>query len=283
LPSAAFGVPVYVQRLLVEEFPLKRIVCSLLALLICCGCKRFTEKPDTKSLPEKSTAKLQATGESVISGHVFFTGVAPAPRVYEVNLDNACSAGHDGRRTSEDVLVNNDGGLQNVFVYISKGLEGFAFDRPSTPAVLDQRGCRFVPHVLGIQVGQPLRILNSDNTLHNVHAQAKVNKAFNLGMTVKMPEARRVFDAADIMIPIRCNVHPWMGAYIGVVDHPFYSVSDSTGFFSLRNVPAGEFTIEAWHEKFGKLSQNSAIGTSENKSIDFTFKTSQADSNLHTD
>jgi hypothetical protein len=269
--------------LLVEEFPLKSIICSLLALFICCGCKRFTEKPATKPPPEKSTVKLQTTGHSVISGHVFFSGVAPGPRVYEVTLDNACSAGHDERRTSEDVVVSRDSGLQNVFIYIAKGLEGLSFDAPATPVMLDQRGCRFVPHVLGIQVMQPLRILNSDNTLHNVHAQARVNKAFNLGMTVKMPEARRIFDAPEIMIPIRCNVHPWMGAYIGVVDHPFYSVSDSAGFFSLRNLPAGDYTIEAWHEKFGKLSQNIAIGTSENKSIDFTFKTSQADSNLHTD
>jgi len=180
-------------------------------------------------------------------------------------------------------VVSRDGGLQNVFVYISKGLDGFAFDPLSSPVVLDQRGCRFVPHVLGIQAGQPLRIVNSDATLHNVHAQATVNKAFNLGMTVKTPEVQRVFDAPEVMIPIHCNVHPWMGAYIGVVDHSFYSVSDSAGFFSLRNLPAGDFTIEAWHEKFGELSQNIAIGVSENKSIDFTFKTTQVDSNLHSD
>ncbi len=167
--------------------------------------------------------------------------------------------------------MSANGGLKNVFVYVSKGLDSLAFDPPSTPVVLDQRGCSFVPHVIGVQVGQPLRIVNSDKTLHNVHAQAKVNKAFNLGMTVKMREVQRVFDAPEIMIPVRCNVHPWMGAYVGVVDHPFYSVSDSAGFFSLRNLPAGDFTIEAWHEKFGRQQHSLTIGEADTRSLDFTF------------
>jgi len=235
------------------------------------SCKRSPEKPAEKPSPEKSIAKLQTAGRSVISGHVFFTGVAPAPRVYDVSLDNACGAGHDERRTTEEVVVSRDGGLQNVFVYVSKGLDGFTVDAPSSPVLLDQRGCRFAPHVLGIQVGQPLRIMNSDATLHNVHAQATVNKAFNLGMTVKVREVQRVFDAAEIMIPVRCNVHPWMGAYIGVVDHPFYSVSDSAGFFSLGNLPAGDFTIEAWHENFGRQQQSLTIGEAETRTLDFTF------------
>ena len=239
--------------------------------MIYCGCKRSTETPAAKPSPKKPIAKLYAAGQSVISGHVFFTGVAPAPRVYDVNLDNACGAGDDERRTTEEVVVSRDGGLQNVFVYISKGIDGFAFDAPSAPVVLDQHGCRFAPHVLGIQAGQPLRIVNSDATLHNVHAQATVNEAFNLGMTVKMREVQRVFDAPEIMIPIRCNVHPWMGAYIGVGDHPFYSVSDSAGFFSLRNLPAGDFTIEAWHEKFGRQQQSLTIAEAETRILDFTF------------
>jgi len=186
-------------------------------------------------------------------------------------MDNVCGAGPHARRTTKDVLLSANGGLQNVFIYISTGLENFAYAPPQAPVVLDQQGCDFVPHVIGIQVGQPLRIINSDKTLHNVHAQAKTNKAFNLGMTVKTPEVQRVFDAPEVMIPIRCNVHPWMEAYIGVVTHPFYSVTDSTGFFSLRQIPAGSYTLEAWHEKFGRLTRQLVIGERDSSAVTFTF------------
>ncbi len=286
--SLGYGVNIFsvasAQTRLVEEFPLKRIIVGLLALSLCCGCKRSAEEYPAATSPTKQTASsAPAAGQSVISGQVFFNGVAPAPRVFNVASDKACSIGNNEQRISEGVIVNRDGALKNAFVYIRAGFDDITFTPPSTPVVLDQRGCRFVPHVLGIQVGQPLRIVNSDNTFHNVHALAKANKAFNLGMTVKTPEAQRVFGAPEVMVPIRCNVHPWMGAYLGVVGHPFFSVSDSAGFFELRNLPAGHFTLEAWHEEFGKFSQNIAIGVSENKSIDFTFRTTQVDSDLQLD
>lgn len=222
-------------------------------------------------MKKKSISTTPMAGQSIISGVVSFIGIAPPPRTFSVASDRACFAGGDEWRESEEVIINSAGAVKNVFVYISQGMDSLEFAPVLTPVTLDQQGCRFAPRVLGIQVGQPLRIVNSDKTFHNVHAQAKSNKPFNLGMTIKTLEAQRVFDVPEVMIPIRCNVHPWMGAYIGVVDHPFYSVTDSAGCFSLPNLRAGHYTIEAWHEELGKLSQDLSIGEAENRNADFLF------------
>jgi len=139
------------------------------------------------------------------------------------------------------------------------------------PVILDQRHCRYAPHVFGIQVGQTLKILNSDPTFHNVHASAQNNKAFNLGMSKVEKVKTRRFDRAEVMIPIRCNVHPWMSAYAGVVDHPFYAVTDTAGRYALKALPAGESVIAAWHEVFGTLVQTVKITEAETKTLDFTF------------
>ena len=218
-------------------------------------------------------AATDVVGQSVIHGRVYFEGAVPAPKVFSVASDPACATGGGELRRAENVVMNRNGALKNVFVYVSKGLEDFSFAPPSTPIVLDQKDCRFVPRVLGIQAGQPLRILNSDSTFHNVHALAKRNKAFNLGMTIKSPESRRVFVAPEVVVPLRCNVHPWMGAYLGVVEHPFYAVTDSAGFFSLPHLRAGHYTIEAWHEEFGRLSQEVFVGEGEIKTLMFAFPT----------
>lgn len=216
-------------------------------------------------------APTMRMGRSAITGHAYFVGAAPSPQRFSVASDKACRATGDSWRDSESVIVNREGAVQNVFVYISAGLEDFDFSPPMTTAVLDQRECRFVPHVLGLQVGQPLRILNSDSTFHNVHGHAQKNAAFNLGMTRKKPERRRVFDTPEVMVPLRCNVHPWMIAYVGVVSNPFYAVTDSAGFFTLPSLPAGEYTLDAWHETAGTLSRTVKLGESETKTIDFTF------------
>lgn len=177
---------------------------------------------------------------------------------------------------TETVLINHDGTLRNVFVYISAGLEQLDFAAPTSPVVLDQRDCRFVPHVLGLQVAQPLRILNSDNTLHNVHVLAQKNAAFNLGMTRNGPERLRVFDSAEIMVPLRCNVHPWMIAYVAVVEHPFYAITDSAGSFTIARLPAGKYTLAAWHEELGTLAQTVELTAADKQTIDFTFQANGA-------
>ena len=206
-----------------------------------------------------------------MSGRVFFKGTAPSPKSINMRQDQACAVESGEPVYSEEVVLNADSTLANVFVYIKEGLAARPYAAPVVPKVLDQRNCRYRPHVIGIQVGQTLKILNSDPTFHNVYAAAQKNKPFNVGMSKVEKVKTRTFDQAEVMIPLRCNVHQWMSAYVGVVDHPFYSVTDSTGSFKLPAVPAGEYVLAAWHEVFGSLEQKIKLADHETKTIDFIF------------
>jgi hypothetical protein len=217
-------------------------------------------------------SETQTTGNSNIVGRILFKGQAPTPKAIRMNQDAACAAAREGQPLySEDIIVNPGSTLANVFVYVKAGLRQRHFVAPTEPVILDQHGCRYVPHVFGIQAGQTLKILNSDPTFHNVHAAAKNNRPFNLGMSKVEKVKTRTFDQVEVMVPLQCNVHPWMSAYAGVLDHPFYAVSDSTGRYKLPALPAGEYKIAAWHEVLGALEQDAILREAENKTIDFTF------------
>ena len=243
------------------------------------GCRQ-NEQPATSnatpgqqaSLPSDSVVLAKpAAGSSAINGRVWFKGPAPVQKLINRQQDAACAVDGNEQFYSEDVALNPDSSLLNVFVYISAGLAPQHDAAPVEPKILDQRHCRYSPHVLGIQIGQTLKILNSDPTFHNVHAAAQKNKAFNLGMSKVEKVKTRIFDQVEVMIPLRCNVHPWMSAYIGVVDHPFYGVTDSTGSFKLQAVPAGEYVITAWHEVFGRVEQKIKLAEKETKTLEFIF------------
>ena len=150
-------------------------------------------------------------------------------------------------RTSPKSWCGAGNGLQNAFVYVKDGLGNRTFPVPKTPVVLDQQGCKYRPHVVGIQVGQPLEVRNSDSTLHNVHAIPKVNKEFNFGQPTKGMKSSRTFDKAEVMVPFKCDVHGWMNAYAGVVAHPFFAVSKADGSFEIKGLPPGSYTVEVWH------------------------------------
>jgi len=188
-----------------------------------------------------------------------------------MHQDPACAVEREAQVYSEEVVLNSDSTLANVFVYIKEGLAQQHYAAPAEAKILDQRHCRYTPHVIGIQAGQTLKILNSDPTFHNVHASAQKNKAFNLGMSKVEKVKTRTFDQTEVMIALRCNVHPWMSAYVGVVDHPFYRVTDSTGSFKLQAMPAGEYVVAAWHEVFGSISQEIKLAENETKTLVFIF------------
>lgn len=212
-----------------------------------------------------------ALGTSELKGVVQFSGKAPKRRPVDMGADETCSQMHGKRPLDETVIVNPNGTLRNVFVWVKKGLEGWKFPVPAEVKVLDQRGCTYSPHVFGIMAGQDLKILNSDDTLHNIHAQPKLNSELNFGQPKKGMEEIRKFSNPEIMIKFKCDVHGWMGAYAGVTAHPYYAVTGEDGSFRLPMLPPGDYTIGAWHEKYETKPLTVKVGDKEAKYIAFTF------------
>ena len=207
-----------------------------------------------------------------VAGRITFAGTPPKPGIVRMDSDPNCVQ-PGAAATDETVIVGDGGALQNVFVYVKDGLGNLRFPIPSTPIVLDQKGCHYVPHVLGAQVGQNVEIVNSDPTLHNVHAIPMANQEFNMGQPLPGIKHTHQFSTKEVMVPFKCDVHPWMRAYIGVLDHPYFAVSGADGAFNLKGLPPGTYTIEAWHETLGTQTQSVTIGERETKDIAFSFKT----------
>ncbi len=216
---------------------------------------------------------LQVVAQNAtIKGVVKFKGEAPKPRLISMKADRQCDAIHGGKAvTAEDFVINQNGTLKWVFVYVKEGVKG-KYNPPEEPVVLDQQGCWYHPHVFGIMVGQKLEIRNSDPLLHNVHSTPKKNKPFNIGQPVKGMKNIFTFTTPEVMVPFKCDVHPWMSAYAGVLDHPFYGVTNDKGEFEIKNLPPGTYTIEAWHEKLGTQTQSVTVKAGETKTIEFTFE-----------
>lgn len=209
---------------------------------------------------------------ATISGKIAFEGAAPTKEAIKMDADASCKLAHPGGVESDDVIVNANGTLKDVFVYVKEGVSG-KFDAPKTPVVLDQKGCQYTPKVFGIQTGQPLEIRNSDATLHNVHSLSTKTPQFNLGMPIQNMKLKKAFTAAEVMVKIKCEVHPWMSSYAGVLDHPFFSVSSDAGTYEIKNLPPGQYVVEVWHQKYGAQTQNITVeADSDTKALDFSYK-----------
>ena len=200
-----------------------------------------------------------------------FEGAAPAPEKIKTDADPKCKLMHPDGLNSDQVIVNPNGTLKNVFVYVKEGLGGKKFEAPKDAVVFDQHGCQYSPKVFGVQVNQPLEIRNSDDTLHNVHALPKSSQEFNLGMPIKGMKLKKTFAKPEVMVKIKCEVHPWMSAWAGVLDHPYFAVTGDDGGAAIKNLPPGEYTVEAWHEKFGAQTQKITVGD-QDQETSFTFK-----------
>jgi len=220
----------------------------------------------------RQTAEAVQAG-ATISGKVKFTGVRPTNPKIDMSEEAACKAKYPTAPTEETVIVNANGTLSNVFVYVKAGLPaGATYPVPATPVTLDQNGCRYHPHVLGIQVGQSLNIKNSDPLLHNIKAKAVKNRPFNVSQpNVSATPTVRTFNAPEVMVPLECNVHGWMNAWLGVLPHPFFAVTGADGSFSIKGLPPGTYTIEAWHEKYGTQTATVTVAGAAPKTQDFTF------------
>ena len=208
-----------------------------------------------------------------IMGTITLEGTPPAPERIRMNSDPVCLT--EATDTETEYYIVGDGGvLANVFVHVKEGLEGRTFPPATGTMTLDQDGCQYHPHVFGIRVGQTLEILNSDPTLHNIHATPSANDEFNMGQPIEGMRFERTFTAPEIMVPFKCDVHSWMNAYVGVLDHPYFAVTAADGGFDISGLPPGDYVIEAWHERLGTQTQNVTIGEGATAELNFTFAVS---------
>jgi len=253
------------------------VVGFLLALAISCSKKEEPAATGETSATAPGAARAGGTpfdpsaGTAAVSGKVTFEGTPPTMAEIKMNSDPVCVGLHKEPLRSEEVLVS-DGKLQNVFVYVKEGLEKYTFTPPSATAEINQDGCHYTPHVGGIMVGQDLKFLNSDPILHNIHCWAEKNPQFNIGQPIKGMETIKKFSTPEVMVHFKCDVHKWMSCYLGVLPHPYYSVTGKDGAFTLKNLPPGEYVIEAWQEKLGTQTQKVAVGDKETKEVNFSFK-----------
>ena len=244
--------------------------CAVALLAGCSGKPRTESSNVTKSEPAPSFFKVDPATSGTVTGVIRFTGTRPTPKIIDMRDDPACVAADRGKALDESLVVDQKGDLANAFVYIKSGLEGKTFEIPATPVTLDQSGCMYRPHVLGIQTGQALRVLNSDPLTH--HVQAQTNPKWGLNQPPGSPPVERRFIRQEVMIPVKCNIHSWMSAYIGVLNHPYFSVSKDDGSFEIDNLPPGTYTIAAWQEKLGTQEQRITVQPSGKVEANFTFK-----------
>ncbi|HET9985491.1 MAG TPA: carboxypeptidase regulatory-like domain-containing protein [Longimicrobiales bacterium] len=218
---------------------------------------------------EKAAPAAPVANAATVSGTIKFTGTPPAGTPIDMSSEPICAQKHPNGVKTEEVVVDG-GALENVVVYVSQGLPAQKYAPPAQPAEIDQDGCVYKPHVVVMQVGQKLNIKNADGILHNIKTKPSKNRPFNISQPTKM-ETARTFDVAEADIPVECNVHNWMHATIAVFDHPYYAVSANGGKYTISNLPPGTYTIETWHEKYGKQTQQVTVGPNETKAVDFTY------------
>ena len=207
-----------------------------------------------------------------IQGKITFDGKAPKMKSLRMDADPVCVANNEVAPRKEWLILDENNGLKNVLVFVKESPSNSLssdYSPPENPAVIDQNGCVYVPHVLGVMVGQDLDILNSDGTLHNIHALPKVNKEFNKAMPRSKKRMTVQFDKSEAPFKVKCDVHPWMGAFIGVFDHPYFAVTNDDGSYVISGLEPGDYVIEAWHEKLGSQTANVTVGDS---AANFTFK-----------
>lgn len=255
----------------------KLLSISVLTLaLFVSSCGRREEAPATAETPAPTA---QPAGERVdpataatVTGKVAFAGSKPTARPIRMDAEPACKGLHTSPPAAEDVVVNSNGTLRYAFVYVKDGLGNRNFETPKEPAVLDQKGCIYRPHVIGVMTGQEVHILNSDPTTHNIHPLPKTNREWNESQPPKGEKLVKTFPREELLIPVKCNVHPWMRSYIGVLKHPYHAVTGEDGTFTIKNLPPGEYTLAVWHEKLGTQEQKVSVTAKDSKTVDFTVK-----------
>ncbi|HEX8098537.1 MAG TPA: hypothetical protein VF507_10890 [Pyrinomonadaceae bacterium] len=255
------------------------LMASLLSFGLACGKKGGDDAADSGNTAgggDKGTAYTSKGDEGTITGKVALTGTAPEGKKVDTSADPVC-AQRSPNLTTEEVSAK-DGKLANAFVYIKDGttadgkkIGDLTFTTPATAANLDQNGCHYKPHVLGLQTNQKLSVTNSDPTQHNVHPTPKNNPEWNQSQGANAPPIEKTFAKSEVLIPVKCNQHPWMKAYIGVLKHPFFAVSKEDGTFEIKGVPPGKYTVVAWQEKLGEKTMEVTVPAKGSATADYTF------------
>ncbi len=244
------------------------VLCAL--LVVACHQNRQQQAAKKEAPPEYY--KLDASSAGKLRGVIRFVGKKPAARPISMNAEEACEKLHPTPVSGATVVVGKSGGLANTLVYIKSGLDGKAFEPPQEVVVLDQRGCMFVPRVLALRAGQTMTVKNSDPVSHNIHPRPENNREWNQQQSPGSPDLIRRFVRPEVVIPVRCNVHSWMRSYIAVMEHPYFAVTSEDGTFEWPAVPAGEYTIAAWHETLGEQTQKVTLGSRGEQAVEFTFR-----------
>lgn len=239
------------------------------ALIVACGRRRREGKGKEEGGGQTKAKYVSKGTEGTITGKVMFEGTPPTFEPIDMTQDSFCSA--NGSKTPDNVVIH-DGKLKNVFVYVKgAGVDGYSFD-VGGPVELDQKGCRYEPRVLGVMIGQPLKVVNSDSTGHNIHPSPKYNPDVNKAQAANAAPIELTFRNAETLIPVKCNQHPWMKSNVGVLGHPCFAVSGDDGSYTITGVPPGDYTLVFWHEVFGEQSQNIKVAANGTVTQDFTFK-----------
>jgi hypothetical protein len=256
------------------------LILSMLSFALACG--GGDDDVDEDAPAETAGVPYQSKGnEGTITGKVNFSGAAPAPKPIDMNADAVCSS-KNPNAVAEDIVVK-DGKLKYAFVYIKSGttsdnkqITGFAFPAPGEPAKLDQVGCQYTPHVVGVQTKQKFLVLNSDTTAHNVNVQPNLNPKWNQSQPPGAAPIEKSFNQAETVIPVKCNQHPWMKAYVAVLRHPFFAVSKEDGSFEIKGVPPGKYTVVVWHERWkGEKTMDVTVPDKGTGTADFTLDAGQ--------
>ncbi len=255
----------------------KTWLASLVALVVVAalvGCSKKSEEASSdqaSSAPETKAAATPIDKSTVgsVSGTVKFDGTKPKAAKIDMSQDPACAK--KGENTVE-TYAGDGASLANVFVYVKSGLDKYSFDTPTTPVEINQEGCRYHPHVIGVMVNQPVKIVNSDQTTHNIHPTPANNREWNESQAPGQAPLDKTFAREEIMLPVKCNQHPWMKMYINVVKTPYFAVTDDKGNYTIKDVPPGNYTIEVWQEKLGTEDQKADVKDGQTANVNFTMK-----------
>jgi plastocyanin len=242
----------------------------LLGLMLLAACNKETQSTSptaAETKPIATAAPVDPATAAAVSGTVRFEGQVPKIAKIDMSQDAACK----GTNVAETFVVD-DGKMANVFVYVKEGLGGRTFAEPTDKLMIHQQDCRYHPHVLGVMVGQTVQIMNDDATTHNIHPTPKDNREWNESQPPKAPPIEKSFAREEIMLPVKCNQHPWMKMYVNVVKSPYFAVTDKDGKFEIKNLPPGDYTLAFVHEKLGEQTQKVTLAAKDSKTVDQSFK-----------